>query len=557
MANDGAPGDAASQEVSSRSFLATQPLTANDVRTIIAQAVTEAVNLGVLVTVAVTDRGGNVLGVFQMTGAPTEAVIDGIEGNGGEGLERIPVPATLAAISKAGTAALFATSGNAFTTRTASDIIQEHRPRQVQFTPSGPLFGVQFSSLPCTDIKNNPPLPLGLAGDPGGIPLYKSNEPVGAIGIEGDGIYGIDRDPFDNDQPFEERIALAGARGFEVPAAIRGDTILLDGIRLPFANVTTPPFTPTLSFDQLPGAVVAVQLPAFTFFDGTIRDTPNASFGFASATLAGLDGRIAVDALGNNRFPIQASATPGGLTAADVERIITQALQQAYRTRAAIRQPRGSFAEVNITVVDVLGEVLGYFGTPDAPFFGFDVSAQKARTSAFFSSSRAGQELTTAGLGDFVEAARNDGLLLDGAFAFSDRGAGFLNRPFFPDGIDGTAHGPFSRSITEWSPFNNGLQLELVKDALLRILGGGAGQACSTIAGLENGIQIFAGSVPLFKNGVLVGSIGVSGDGIDQDDLVAAAGSAGFEAPAAIRSDQIIVRGARLPFVRFPRNPEL
>uniref|UniRef100_UPI001C4E0E8F heme-binding protein n=1 Tax=Candidatus Entotheonella palauensis TaxID=93172 RepID=UPI001C4E0E8F len=60
-----------------------------------------------------------------------------------------------------------------------------------------------------------------------------------------------------------------------------------------------------------------------------------------------------------------------------------------------------------------------------------------------------------------------------------------------------------------------------------------------------------------FKNDQLVGSIGVSGDGIDQDDLVAAMGSVGFEAPPEIRSDRVRVRGVRLPFVRFPRNPEL
>ena len=93
------------------------------------------------------------------------------------------------------------------------------------------------------------------------------------------------------------------------------------------------------------------------------------AFGFAEATLAGLPGRIAVDEMGNNRFPVRASAAPGGLTAAEVETMLTQAVQQAYRTRAAIRQPRGSFAQVNITVVDENGRVLGYFSTPDAPFF--------------------------------------------------------------------------------------------------------------------------------------------------------------------------------------------
>ena len=92
---------------------------------------------------------------------------------------------------------------------------------------------LQSALLNIKDIKTNPPLPLGLAGDPGGVPLYKDGEPVGAIGVEGDGVYGVDRDPFDDDQPVEERLAVAGTRGFEAPAGIRGNTILLDGVRLP------------------------------------------------------------------------------------------------------------------------------------------------------------------------------------------------------------------------------------------------------------------------------------------------------------------------------------
>ena len=542
-----------------QTFRARNPLTADEVRTIIAQAVTQAVALGVNVTVVVTDRGGTVLGAFRMTGAPKKTRIDGTRG---QGLEGVRVDAELAALSKAGTAAFFATSGNAFTTRTAGDIIQEHRPLTVMFTPSGPLFGVQFSSLPCSDIKDiktNPPLPLGLAGDPGGVPLYKDGEPVGAIGVEGDGVYGVDRDPFDDDQPVEELLALAGSRGFEAPPGIRGNTILLDGVRLPYVNVAMPPALPRLAFGQLPGKRIRVGIPADPtfFFDRKIRSTPDPAFGFAEATLAGLPGRIAVDKMGNNRFPVRASAAPGGLTAAEVETMLAQAVQQAYRTRAAIRQPRGSFAQVNITVVDENGRVLGYFSTPDAPFFGFDVSAQKARTAAFFSSSRAGQALTTADFEGFVQAAQADGLALDGSVAFSDRGLGFLHRPLFPDGIDDTAPGPFSTPIAEWSPFNVGLQLDLVQETLSSLLDGGAPQPCSSIAGLDNGIQIFAGSVPLYKNGRLVGAIGISGDGIDQDDLVAVAGSVGFEAPPEIRSDRVVVRGARLPFVRLPRNPEL
>lgn len=54
-----------------------------------------------------------------------------------------------------------------------------------------------------------------------------------------------------------------------------------------------------------------------------------------------------------------------------------------------------------------------------------------------------------------------------------------------------------------------------------------------------------------------MGAIGTSGDGVDQDDLIAFTGSMGFEAPAAIRSDNVLVRGVPLPYARFPRHPNL
>jgi uncharacterized protein GlcG (DUF336 family) len=104
--------------------------------------------------------------------------------------------------------------------------------------------------------------------------------------------------------------------------------------------------------------------------------------------------------------------------------------------------------------------------------------------------------------------------------------------------------------------FNVGLQLDLIKANLIAAIGG-APVPCSTIPNLPNGMQTFAGSIPLYKNGILVGAIGVSGDGIDQDDLIAAAGANGFSPAAAMRADQVFVRGVRLPFVKFPRSPNL
>jgi uncharacterized protein GlcG (DUF336 family) len=513
-------------------------LTAADVGTIIAQAVAQAVQAGLKATVAVVDREGNVLGVFQMGGAPLTTKI----GTGKTcsdpadcGLEGVSVPSELAAISKAGTGAFLSSQGHAFTTRTASFIVQEHFPPGIDFTPGGPLFGVQFSQLLCSDV--NPTLPLGLSADPGGVPLYKNGHLAGGVGVEGDGKYGAAQNPGSNDQPVEELVAVAATRGFEAPLDIQGDKIIVNGIRFPFVNTPMPP--------ALSGPTPII---SGTFLSPVIGAPPSK---FQMTTFGGIQVRVST-----NFFPARGGSV---LTKDEVSQILLQGLRQAIITRAAIRMPLDSPAQVNVSVVDVDGSILGIASNADAPIFGFDVSAQKARTCTFYSSPAAATLLRAAEGGKFnkyVNAAAADGLKLDGSVAFTDRAGGFLSRPFFPDGLDGTANGPFSKPIDIFSPFNDGLQLDLLLTSLRSALGGTI-IPCTAIAGLKNGLQIFPGSVPLFKNGRLAGGVGVSGDGVDQDDLIAAMGSAGFEAAAAIRSDQVFVRSVRLPYVKFPRHPNL
>ncbi len=521
-----------------------QELTVADVEKIIAQAVSKAVALNARVTVSVTDDEGNLLGTFAMTGAPSMTLIRSV-GRAGQGLENISVASTAAANSKAGTAGIFSTGGNAFTTRTASFIIQEHFPPGIDNRPGGPLYGVQFSTLPCSDIAIAG-LPLGLSGDPGGIPLYKNGVAVGGVGVEGDGLYTVDRIPTDVDQPLEEIIAVYASSGYESPPLIRADNILVEGIRLPFANVASPDVVPLIPFGSLPGVVTSIvqAAPATDFVPGM---------------LGGVNGQF------SSRFPIVAGSS---LTATEVQQILGAAVAIANRVRAAIRQPLGSNARVTIAVVDTNGNVLGIFRQPNAPVFGLDVSVQKARSSNFFARSDAGTKISAAGFGSYVARANADGLSLSGGIAFSDRAIGFLHRPLFPDGINGTIAGPFSTELADWSPFNDGLQLDLIRTALLSppmMCKSAAFQKrsflppcpCTTIPEIRNGLQIFAGGLPIYRNGVLVGAIGVSGDGIDQDDIIAAAGADAFAPPVAVRSDQIFVRGVRLPFLKFPARPFL
>jgi hypothetical protein len=59
----------------------------------------------------------------------------------------------------------------------------------------------------------------------------------------------------------------------------------------------------------------------------------------------------------------------------------------------------------------------------------------------------------------------------------------------------------------------------------------------------------------VYKNGILVGGLGISGDGVEQDDVVSNGGGQGFLPPEAIRADRVSISGVRLPFLKFNRNP--
>jgi uncharacterized protein GlcG (DUF336 family) len=564
-------------------------LTAADVTTIINQAVLRAEKISPDSVIAVTDREGYVLGVWVVRGGSA-------------------TPGEIAtAVSKAGTAAFLSSNQNAFSSRTAGYIIQQHFPVGVRNAAPGPLVGVGLSNLFVSDVNHfkktdlitcpfppptaAPPSPgtfgspiafTSLDGSPGGVPLYKGAQLVGGIGVTGDGtpqpsipyiltppippfapcvLASLPSSPniaraenpfvyinFSGTDP-DEDVALSGQHGFAPSSNITATNVFVGGIRLPYvgslAAITTmttkaatttktkkkkkPSPTPT---PPPPLVVTGNSDPAFPI----VGSPP--PFPYPTATFGGVDGQIRQPIISD---PITApiSGQPR-LTAAEVASIIDFAAHRVGITRAAIRLPIGTQMEAFITVVNnpdadnVPPTVLGTFRTGEATMFSWDVAVQKARTAIFYTRH------------DFVGFGLN--------VAMSTRAVGFLAQRNYPPGIDGNSAGPFFTEQDKLSGFA-GVEPDLTFTATFDPSSPPARTGIR--ADLPNGITIFPGGIPLYRNGVLIGAIGVSGDGVDQDDIVAASGTHDFLAPDAIRADQFSFRGTALPYVKFPRDPGL
>ena len=473
----------------------------SDVENLIATAVTRAHLDKKPVIVAVCDREGNVLGVFDMNGAPGSSNrkdVDPIS----KVFKIFPFmtwETERAAIAKARTAAFLSSDQNAFSTRTAFALVAVHFPFGIANTPEAPLFGLNFSSLPCGDIQKNG---SGLTGGFGGIPVYLNGAIAGGIGVEG------------STDDEDERIALSAVTNqYSVPASITADNIYINGIQLPWIGVTPPGHGHPIPYSML---IPAIGMPNLHF---PYILTPPGSFPLA--TFAGVSGEI--------RFPIVDStrSDPNKLTASDVMQLITNSIALMQKTRAAIRQPIGVPARMQVGVTDLDGQVLGVFRTNDATMFSLDIVVQKGRTVTEFSD-------PTQDLGKMLR--QQLGEPMNSEIAFTSRTVGFLAQPFYPPGIDGTSPGPLV-----------GIQKRLLlKDS-----------TPTFCAPNGDGITAFPGSTPLYRNGALIGGLGISGDGVDQDDYVTNAGAAEFLPPDAIRCDEITFRGTPLPFFKFPRQPGL
>ena len=317
-------------------------------------------------------------------------------------------------------------------------------------------------------------IPTTLWSIPAVLPIYKNGLVAGGVGVAG------------ADPATVEYAGVAGTvlNGFAPILPAPGAICTSAGIALPFVVQTTIPA------GESPGTA-----------DGSYELGPQPSPGPTP------EGDLIAET----------GSTLGGLTLAQVQTIVQNAVNTANLTRAAIRLPEGARSRVTISVADLDGHLLALYRMPDTTMFSTDVAVAKARNVIYFSTATGELAGVPAGT------------------AVTNRTIGFGAQPLYPSGINGTAPGPFF----------NLFQFDVANPCT---------QGHQPPNPNQNGVVFFPGSVPLFVNGKLVGGLGVSGDGVDQDDWVAASGAAGLQAPANIRADQIIIRNVRLPYQKFPHE---
>ncbi len=481
--------------------------------------VTAAVNsVNVDMVVAVVDRAGIVLGVYQTQNAPKMAV-----GNYSEMLNAVDV-----AVALARTGAFFSNDQAPLSSRTVRYLSGIHLPPGVANQPNADLYGIEntnrgcilvdtpeYMSLlpPATALNSTAPGAGVLTGkadvydsnpnavNPGGVPIF--DQPGGAGSISTN-LGGIGVVTTSSNLNVAEYAALVGSMA---PRANAPET---------FGLKSVPP----------PGAVFigGIQLPF-------VLQTTLPS-GFSVGPVAGTKTFVAGPATSLGQPPEGDLITPtdgplGGLTAAQVTQILDQAEATANTTRAAIRLPLGSTAKMVIAVADLDGTFIGLRRMHDATIFSVDVAASKARNMTYFnSSSRTAAELPGVPIGT----------------ALTNRTISFGAMPLYPPGIGGNP-----------PPANPGPFFNLFLQDTYHPCTQGDQPGAPNVK--KSGIVFFPGSTGLFINGKLVGALGVSGDGVDQDDFVTNGGSQGFLPPTAIRADQIFDEGVRLPYFKFPRDP--
>lgn len=400
----------------------------------------------------------------------------------------------------------------------------------------------------------------GIATLPGGIPLYRNGRLVGGIGVffpgrtgfatEENSILSTTYDPRKPDRTIEaEYIAFVAAGGAPAIGASAPD------VGVPRPEGFALPLTPDNQRIDLVGITLDIIGPGglqgpsnLLKYGATVR--PGDPYSGSNVPVTPMD--MFRDGLPVPEGWLVMPHDGVGISAEDVQQIVEQGITQANATRAAIRLPLDSRTRMVFAVADRDGNIVGLFRMPDAPVFSLDVAVAKARNAAYYAN---------AGVLQAADQVRG----VPAGTAMTARTFRYLAGPRFPSGIDGAAPGPFSifndggsdpgtgrlagprlpasafQSVYGFDSFNPGTNFRDPRDPAK-----------------QNGVIFFPGSAPIYQSsGTLAGGFGVSGDGVDQDDVVTAFGAAGFKTPSSVpRADQTFVRGVRLPYQKFNRNPE-
>jgi len=535
ICKDGSIGNAAEVEFPAMSK--------DEVRAIVLAAAA-AIN-GDTATIGVVDRTGRALAVFRQPKA------DPANDDKALGVAR--------------TAAFFSNSQAPLSSRTVRFISQVHFPPGVVNTGNGALYGIEQAELGCDlnvewnpgkcvararsiqnfdkpcnafdssgcslglitgkvqpDDSPYPQEPFNRPVEAGGIALYRAvapgldriNEGIVTNGREfgAIGVVGIRGDAEANGQ-LNEFAAVTGGFGSEATGIIpvpqyplpEPQNVFIDGIRLPFIgpdqklkfNSNGLP----IGLEQFPGTQPGTTAGAFVYGPTNGGCAPT---GYLVGPKAGQL-----------------------LTVAEVDAIVQRSIEISKKTRAAVRLPVGSYARMIISVADLDGSLLAEYRMPDALFDAVDVVPAKARNMVWFNKD--------------VPNSHPDLPGVPGNLWVSGRTIGFGAQPFYPPGIDSDVFNP--------AP---GPWYQLFLNNLAKKCSQGSEPAGPN----QNGIVFFGGSTPLVRSGKLVGGLGVSGDGIEQDDYVAFLGAGDLLPPVATWADQGNVGGVRLPMFKWPRNPE-
>lgn len=430
-------------------------------------------------------------------------------------------------------------------------------PGKALFAPES--YGLVSGLMPTAQSR-------GIATLPGGIPIIRNNADVnagtgftlaGGLGAFFPGTNGYAT----FEQGFQAGVGQTALQRLNAPKVLEAEYIAAAALGL--NNIPGAPGTPGGVF--LPsGRIDLVGLQLEVIGPGGSTNGPKTltaygvtlGVGTNSGTNMQVTTNPAVTAIDGLPVPTGWLVSPraslvDNITADDVNRIIQQGITEANLTRAAIRLPLGRRTKMVLAVGDSQGNILGLFRMDDSTIFSIDIAVAKARNAAYYANPAQLQAV------DQVPG-------IAAGVPFTARTFRFLAEPRYPSGVDFTQPAPFSilndPGINAVTGENTGAPTPFA--SFQSVLGydkfnpGHNFRNPGNLAN-QNGIVFFPGSSAVYKGGVLVGGYGTSGDGVDQDDVITAAAMQGFSPQefGIIRADQVFFRDARLPYMKFNRNP--